>query len=64
MNIEQYYKIQRKAGKRVKEYKKRYEHVAWKYKEEGDGELPKEMRGWYLVGQAGLDITMKIIKLN
>ena len=49
MNIEKYYKIQRKAGETVKEYVEMYEHVVWKCKEEGGGELPKEMRGWHMV---------------
>ena len=44
MNIERYYKIQRKAEETVKEYRDKYEHVVWKCKEEGDGELPEEMR--------------------
>ena len=33
--------IQRKAGKTMKDYVKRYEPMAWKCKGEGDGELPE-----------------------
>ena len=61
MNIEKYYKIQRKAGETVKEYVERYEHVAWKCGKEGGGELPEEMRGWHTVSQARLDMTTKTI---
>ena len=45
----------------MKEYVERYEHVVWKRKEEGGRELPEEMKGWHLVGQAGLDITTKTL---
>ena len=61
LNIENYYKIQRKNGETVKEYVERYEHIAWECKEEGGGELPEEMKGWHMVGQAGLDMTTKTI---
>ena len=32
-----------------------YEYVTWKCKEEEGGELPEEMKGWHLLGEAGLD---------
>ena len=43
MNIEQYYKIERKLGEMVKEYIERYKHVGLKCKEEGGGDLLEGM---------------------
>ena len=48
----------------MKEYIEKYKHFIWKYNEEGGGELTKEMRGWYLLGQVGLDDRTKTIVIG
>ena len=53
--LKEFYNIRREPEENVAEYIRGYERVAREFKRAGGGEIAEEMKGWHLLGQAGLE---------